>query len=70
MSQYKKKNTSWAGYAKYSSLAFQMFAFLGLSLIAGKYLDRLVGWETPVITIALLSLAFVGFLFKLVRELK
>jgi hypothetical protein len=40
-------------YARYSGIAFQMIAIIGLATWGGVKLDELLGMKTPVFTIVL-----------------
>lgn len=47
-------------YAKYSSLAFQMIAFILIGVFGGIKLDKWIGWQFPVFTVVF-SLLGTGF---------
>ena len=63
----KKKS---ADYLKYTGLGFQMAAVFLVGILGGKKLDEYFNNETPFITILLISFLFIGFMYKLVKELK
>ena len=55
----KEKRPSLESYARYSSMAFQMFAIIGLGIFGGVKLDKWIGTGFPVFTV-LLSIVSVG----------
>lgn len=70
MSQNKKdKRKKAANYMQYAGLAFQMGVIFFLGIYFGKKLDAYFGNETPGITIFLLVFLFVGFMYKLYKDL-
>lgn len=56
-------------YMKYAGLAFQMAAIFFIGIFGGKKLDAYFGNETPGITIFLIFFLFIGYMYKLFREL-
>ena len=58
-----------ANYMKYAGLGFQMAAIFFIGIYGGQKLDAYFGNETPVITIFLILILFVGYMFKLYKEL-
>ena len=56
-------------YLKYSGLAFQLLAALGLAAWGGIQLDRHFENRFPFITLLLVVLALVGSMFLLIRQL-
>lgn len=67
--QEKKIKQSTRSYLKYSGLAFQLLGIVAISFFLGQYLDNLVGFKQPFITIFLIIATFSGFMYKLYREL-
>jgi len=63
-----KKNSS--DYMKYAGLGFQMAAIFFIGIYGGKKLDAYFGNETPGITIFLIFFLFIGYMYKLFKELK
>jgi F0F1-type ATP synthase assembly protein I len=57
-------------YAKYSGLAFQMFGILGFAIWGGLSLDRYLKSKIPAFTIIFALLAFVAFMYKLIRSVQ
>lgn len=55
----QKEKNKFKNYAKYSNMAFQMLAIIGLGTFGGVKLDELVDWSFPIFTI-ILSLASVS----------
>lgn len=58
MAKQKGKN-KFKTYAKYSNMAFQMMAIIGLGTFGGVKLDEFIDWEFPIFTIVF-SLASVS----------
>ena len=56
-------------YVKYSGLAFQMLAAIGLGVWGGMKLDAWTGWKFPVFMITLPVLGLVSTLVLLIRSL-
>ncbi|MCK9292139.1 MAG: AtpZ/AtpI family protein [Bacteroidales bacterium] len=40
-------------YAKYSSLAFQMLGIVLGGVLGGRWLDKKIGWDYPIMTLIL-----------------
>lgn len=64
--QYRNKMYA---YLKYSGLAFQMAGIVIVSLLLGKWLDGLLKFEKPVMTLLFVLIFFSAFMYKLYREL-
>lgn len=58
-----------AAIAKYSGIAFQMLATIGLSTWLGTWLDKRLQFENPWFTIALLLLGVLVALWQVIRGL-
>ncbi len=56
-------------YLKYSGLAFEMLAVIGVAVFGGIKLDEYFGNETPWITLILVFVFLGGYLYKLVVDL-
>ena len=63
----KRKNSS--QYMKYAGLGFQMAIIFFIGIFGGKKLDAYFGHETPGITIFLIFFLFIGYMYKLYKEL-
>ncbi len=59
-----------ASYMKYAGLGFQMAAIFFIGIYGGQKLDAYFGNETPGITIFLIFFLFIGYMYKLFKELK
>jgi len=57
------------GYLKYTGLGFQMAAMFLIGIFGGQKLDDYFENETPLFTILLLFFLFIGFMYKLFKEL-
>jgi hypothetical protein len=56
-------------YARYSSLAFQMFAIIGIGIFGGFKLDQWLGLKFPVFTVLLSLLSVAAAIYIAVRDL-
>jgi len=56
-------------YLKYSGLAFEMLAVIGLAVFGGIKLDEYFENETPWITLIFVFVFLGGYLYKLVVDL-
>ena len=52
---------------RYSGLAFQMLAVLGLAIWGGWSLDQYLNLKFPAFTFSLLTAAIIGIIYKLIR---
>jgi len=68
-SQPPQKNRNNA-YLKYSGLAFQLAAVVGIGLFTGRWIDSKMQMEKPIFTMLLVMLFFALFLYKLNDDLK
>ena len=68
MEQQPKKNNSLNSYAKYSSIAFQMFAIIGIGSFIGVKIDEYYGNQNKLWTIILsLSSTILAVVFVIRR---
>ncbi len=69
----QKKNNQVFGrsreYLKYSGLAFQFAGLVIAGYLIGGWLDRLLHFEKPVMTVLLILVMFTGYMYKLYMEL-
>ncbi|HRO09741.1 MAG TPA: AtpZ/AtpI family protein [Saprospiraceae bacterium] len=56
-------------YLKYSGLAFQFAGVVVAGLLIGKWLDKILQFEKPVMTMLLILLFFCGYMYKLYVDL-
>ena len=54
---------------RYSGLAFQMLAVLGLATWAGLSLEKYLEIKFPIFTILFLTAALIGIIYKLIQAL-
>jgi F0F1-type ATP synthase assembly protein I len=71
--QKKKDLKSWRNkglkdFAKYSGIAFQMFAIIFITVWGGMKLDKLAGNQTPVFTIILSLLGVFAAIYTVVKD--
>jgi ATP synthase protein I len=65
-----KNDEGLPNYAKYSALAFQMLALIGLAVWGGLTIDEKIGWRIPIVTIVLVFLALGGSMYWLIKGLQ
>lgn len=56
-------------YLKYSGMALQLFALLGIAAWLGQKLDKSLNTSDPYFTILFILLFTGGFFYKLVKDL-
>lgn len=56
-------------YLKYSGMAFQMFAMIGLCVWAGLELDAYLALEFPIFTLILSLLGTIGAMVVMIKSL-
>jgi len=66
--QKKPPNKGLNEYAKYSGIAFQMIAIIGLTTWGGIKLDELSGFSNPVFTIILSLLGVFAAIYIAIRD--
>lgn len=67
----KKKDRRSKGlsdFAKYSGMAFQMFAVIFITVWGGMKLDKLAGNQTPVFTIILSLLGVFAAIYTVIKD--
>jgi hypothetical protein len=67
MSQPKRKKP-FDNYVRYTNIAFQMAAVIGIGAFAGVKIDQCVSWKIPVFTIALSLIAVIAAIYLSVRD--
>jgi ATP synthase protein I len=65
----KEKRPSLESYARYSGLAFQMFAIIGLGIFVGVKLDQWLKIGFPVFTVILSLLSVSAAIYTAVKDL-
>jgi hypothetical protein len=65
----EKQKKQLSGYARYSSLAFQMFAIIGLGAFGGVKLDQWLHLEFPVFTLILSIVAVALSIYFAIKDL-
>jgi hypothetical protein len=63
----KQLNKGLENFTRYSGLAFQMIGIILLTTLGGVKLDKITGWETPVITIILSLLGVFTAMYLAIR---
>ena len=67
-SQKKQESRGLNDFAKYSGIAFQMVAIIGLTTWGGIKLDKLAGFETPVFTIILSLFGVIAAIYTAIKD--
>lgn len=58
-----------SGYARYTNMAFQMFAIIGIGVFGGVKLDEWLHLEFPVFTLILSVLAVSAAIYSAIKDL-
>jgi F0F1-type ATP synthase assembly protein I len=64
----KPRNKGFQDFAKYSGMAFQMFAIIFITTWGGIKLDKITGHETPVFTIILSLLGVFAAIYTVIKD--
>lgn len=64
----EQQNKGLHSFARYSGMAFQMFAVILVCTWGGVKLDKLTGWDTPVFTIILSLLGVFAGIYLAVKD--
>lgn len=64
----KSPNKGLNDFAKYSGMAFQMFAIILITTWGGIKLDKITGNETPVFTIILSLLGVFAAIYTVIKD--
>lgn len=65
----KRKRPPFESYARYSGLAFQMFAIIGLGIFGGVKLDQWIGIRFPVFTLLLAIISVSAAIYTAIKGL-
>jgi F0F1-type ATP synthase assembly protein I len=66
---HEEDQKQYAGYARYSGIAIQMFAIIAIGVFAGVKIDQWIEWKFPLFTV-IFSLLFVSVaIFLATRDL-
>lgn len=65
----KEKRPPLESYARYSSLAFQMFAIIGIGIYGGVKLDQWLKIGFPVFTVLLSIISVAAAIYSAVKDL-
>ena len=69
MSEEGKKRSEASAYLKYSAMAFQLIAVIGLSVWGGLQIDRYLGLKFPWFMVILSVVGFTGSLIGIIKSL-
>lgn len=65
----KNKNKSSNDYARYSALAFEMFALILAAVLGGRWLDKYWELKHPIMTLILSLFSVIAAIFLLIKTL-
>ncbi len=65
----KPKRPPLESYARYTGLAFEMFAIIGLGIFGGVKLDQWLGLKFPVFTVLLSIISVAAAIYTAVKDL-
>ena len=65
----KEKKAPLENYARYSNLAFQMFAIIGIGIYGGVKLDQWLEMGFPVFTVLFSMLSVAAALYSAIKDL-
>jgi hypothetical protein len=69
LSQPDNKRKPLEGYARYTNLAFQMFAIIGIGIFAGVKLDEWLNFSFPVFTLIFSILSVSAAIYSAIKDL-
>lgn len=64
----EKRKFKPSDYAQYSNLVFQLFAWLIIAYFLGKWLDRTMENEQPIMTTITMFVAIIVYLYYIVKQ--
>jgi F0F1-type ATP synthase assembly protein I len=66
--KYQKPKKKLDDFIRYSSLAFEMIAIMGIGTFSGVILDKWLDLSFPAITLGLMILSVVGAIYHAIRK--
>ncbi|MBP6515572.1 MAG: AtpZ/AtpI family protein [Chitinophagales bacterium] len=54
-------------FLQYSSMAFELAAYIGIGVLAGNFLDKKIGFTNPYCTAGLALIGVCGGMYKFIR---
>lgn len=66
--KYQKPKKKFDDFIRYSNLAFEMMAIMGIGTWAGWLLDGWLDFKFPVFTLVLMVLSVVGAIYYAIRK--
>ena len=66
----EKKSKQLKSYVRYSGLAFQILAVIGIGIWLGYWLDGQTGWRVPIFTLLGAMLSLTAVIVYLIRQTK
>ncbi len=64
----KQENKGLNDFARYSGIAFQMFAIIAITTWGGIKLDKIAGFEKPVFTVILSLLGVLAAIYTAIKD--
>ena len=65
----KEKINQFKGYAKYSSMGFQMVVIIGGGVWGGYLLDHMIGWKFPIFIVLCSILSVAVAIYFAIKDL-
>jgi len=66
--KYQKPKKKVDDFIRYSSLAFEMIAIMGIGVFAGWKIDHWLGLSFPAFTLGLMVLSVIGAIYNAIRK--
>ncbi len=67
--KFKKQNSGFKNYAKYSSIAFQMLFIILIGVFGGIKLDKYLNWDFPVFTVVFSILSVIFSIYYAIKDI-
>jgi len=68
LDKYQKPKKKLDDFIRYSNLAFEMLAIMGIGTLSGILIDDWLEWKFPVFTLVLMILSVVGAIYHVIRK--
>lgn len=67
--KFNKGKLNLKGYAKYSSIAFQMLFIIFIGVFGGMKLDKYLNWKFPVFTVVFSILSVIFAIYYAIKDI-
>ena len=68
LNKYQKPKKKFDDFIRYSSLAFEMIAIMGIGVFAGVKIDQWLGMSFPAFTLGSMILSVIGAIYYVIRR--